>query len=111
LATAGRAYKAHLKIAFGTDAGVYPHGNNAHEFELMVQAGMPPLFVLQAATVNAAQLLRQEKDLGSLTAGKWADVVAVDGDPLQDISRMKAVSFVMKDGIVWKVNSAPVSPD
>ena len=111
LATAGRAYKAHLKIAFGTDAGVYPHGNNAHEFELMVQAGMPPLFVLQAATVNAAQLLRQEKDLGSLTAGKWADVVAVDGDPLQDISRMKAVSFVMKEGIVWKVNSAPVGAD
>jgi len=101
LETAGRAYKNHLKIAFGTDAGVYPHGNNAHEFELMVQAGMPPMFVLQAATVNAAQLLRQEKDLGSITAGKLADVVAVDGDPLQDISRMKSVGFVIKDGVIY----------
>ena len=90
-----------MKIALGTDAGVYPHGNNAHEFELMVQAGMPPMFVLQAATVNAAQLLRQEKELGSITAGKLADVVAVDGDPLQDISRMKAVGFVMKEGVVY----------
>jgi imidazolonepropionase-like amidohydrolase len=101
LETAGRAYKSHVKIAFGTDAGVYPHGNNAHEFELMVQAGMPPMFVLQAATVNAAQLLRQEKELGSITVGKLADVVAVDGDPLQDISRMKSVGFVMKDGVVY----------
>lgn len=101
LETAGRAYRNHVKIAFGTDAGVYPHGNNAHEFELMVQAGMPPMFVLQAATVNASQLLRQDKDLGSITPGKLADVIAVDGDPLQDISRMKAVGFVMKEGVVY----------
>jgi imidazolonepropionase-like amidohydrolase len=107
-ATAGRAYKAHVKIAFGTDAGVFPHGNNAHEFELMVEAGMPPMFVLQAATINAAQLLRRDRDLGSVTQGKFADVVAVDGNPLDDISLMKRVSFVMKEGVVYKVNSAPV---
>jgi len=107
-ATAGRAYKAHVKIAFGTDAAVYPHGQNAHEFELMVGAGMPPMFVIQAATVNAAQLLRHDKDLGSLTAGKIADVVAVPGNPIDDISLMKRVSFVMKDGVVYKMHAVPV---
>jgi imidazolonepropionase-like amidohydrolase len=107
-ATAGRAYKAHVKIAFGTDAAVYPHGENAHEFELMVGAGMPPMFVIQAATVNAAALLRHDKDLGSVTAGKLADVVAVPGNPIDDISLMKRVSFVMKEGVVYKVNSVPV---
>jgi len=107
-ATAGRAYKAHVKIAFGTDAAVYPHGQNAHEFELMVGAGMPPMFVIQAATVNAAQLLRHDKDLGSITAGKIADVVAVPGNPIDDISLMKRVSFVMKDGVVYKMNAVPV---
>jgi imidazolonepropionase-like amidohydrolase len=107
-ATAGRAYKAHVKIAFGTDAAVYPHGENAHEFELMVGAGMPPMFVIQAATVNAAALLRHEKDLGSVAVGKIADVVAVPGNPIDDISLMKRVSFVMKDGVVYKFNSVPV---
>ena len=106
--TAGRAYKAHVKIAFGTDAAVYPHGENAHEFELMVGAGMPPMFCIQAATVNAAALLRHEKDLGSVAAGKIADVVAVPGNPIDDISLMKRVSFVMKDGVVYKLNSAAV---
>ena len=104
LATAGRAYKAHVKIAFGTDAGVFPHGMNAHEFELMVQAGMPPMFTLQAATVNAAQLLRKDKELGSLAPGKIADVIAVPGNPLEDIALMKQVSFVMKAGVVYKSN-------
>jgi imidazolonepropionase-like amidohydrolase len=108
MATAGRAYKAHVKIAFGTDAAVYPHGQNAHEFELMVQAGMPPMFTLQAATINAAQLLKHDKDLGTVAAGKIADVVAVPGDPIADISVMKRVSFVMKDGIVYKLNSIAV---
>ena len=107
-ATAGRAYKAHVKIAFGTDAAVYPHGENAHEFELMVGAGMPPMFCIQAATVNAATLLRHEKELGSIAAGKIADVVAVPGNPIDDISLMKRVSFVMKEGIVYKLNSVPV---
>jgi imidazolonepropionase-like amidohydrolase len=108
LATAGRAYKAHVKIAFGTDAAVYPHGQNAHEFELMVQAGMPSLFTIQAATINAAQLLKHDKDLGTVAAGKFADVVAVPGDPVADISLMTHVSFVMKDGVVYKMNSVPV---
>jgi imidazolonepropionase-like amidohydrolase len=107
-ATAGRAYKAHVKIAFGTDAAVYPHGQNAHEFELMVGAGMPPMFTIQAATINAAQLLKHDKDLGTVAAGKIADVVAVPGNPIDDISLMKRVSFVMKDGVVYKVNSVPV---
>jgi imidazolonepropionase-like amidohydrolase len=106
-ATAGRAYKAHVKIAFGTDAAVYPHGENAHEFELRVGAGMPPMFCIQAATINAAALLRQ-KDLGSVAAGKIADVVAVPGNPIDDISLMKRVTFVMKQGIVYKLNSVPV---
>jgi imidazolonepropionase-like amidohydrolase len=108
LATAARAYKAHVKIAFGTDAAVYPHGQNAHEFELMVQAGMPPMFTLQAATINAAQLLKHDKDLGTVAAGKIADVVAVPGDPIADIGVMNRVSFVMKDGMVYKQNDAPV---
>ena len=100
--TAGRAYKAGVKIAFGTDAGVYPHGENAHEFELMVQAGMPPMFTLQAATTHAAELLGHDKDLGSVTAGKFADLIAVPGNPVDDIGLMKKVSFVMKEGIVYK---------
>jgi imidazolonepropionase-like amidohydrolase len=107
-ATAGRAYKAHVKIAFGTDAAVYPHGQNAHEFELMVGAGMPPMFTIQAATINAAQLLKHDKDLGTVAAGKLADVVAVPGNPIDDISLMKRVSFVMKNGVVYKLNSVPV---
>jgi imidazolonepropionase-like amidohydrolase len=102
LGTAGRAYRAGVKIAFGTDAGVYPHGENAREFELMVQAGMPPLFAIQSATTHAAELLKHDKDLGSLTAGKLADVVAVAGNPLDDISLLKQVSFVMKEGVVYK---------
>ena len=108
LQTAGRAYRAGVKIAFGTDAAVYPHGENAHEFELMVQAGMPPMFTLQAATVHAAQLLKHDKELGTIEAGKVADVVAVPGDPVADISLMKRVSFVMKDGVVYKLNGAVV---
>jgi imidazolonepropionase-like amidohydrolase len=102
IGTAGRAYKAGVKIAFGTDAGVYPHGENAHEFELMVQAGMPPLYAIQAATVHASELLKHDKDLGSVTAGKFADVVAVAGNPLEDIALLKRVSFVMKEGVVYK---------
>ena len=102
LGTAGRAYKAGVKIAFGTDAGVYPHGENAHEFELMVQAGMPPLYAIQAATVHASELLKHDKDLGSVTAGKFADVVAVTGNPLDNIGLLKQMSFVMKEGVVYK---------
>ncbi|MEO6138124.1 MAG: amidohydrolase family protein [Luteimonas sp.] len=106
MATAGRAYRAGVPIAFGTDAGVYPHGENAHEFELMVQAGMPPAFALQAATKSAAKLLRMDKDVGSVQAGKYADIVAVPGDPLTNIALMKQVEFVMKGGVVYKAQQA-----
>ncbi|MEP6511327.1 MAG: amidohydrolase family protein, partial [Dokdonella sp.] len=100
--TAAKAYKAGVKIAFGTDAAVYPHGQNAKEFVYMVEAGMPPMFVLQAATTHAAELLKKSRDLGSIEAGKFADVIAVAGNPLEDIKRMQTVGFVMKDGVVYK---------
>ena len=101
-ATAGKAYKAGVKIAFGTDAGVYPHGQNAKELEYMVEAGMPNAFVLQAATTHAAELLKHSKDLGSLEPGKFADIIGVKGDPLTDISVMQHVMFVMKGGEIFK---------
>jgi imidazolonepropionase-like amidohydrolase len=106
-ANAGRAYKAGVKIAFGTDAGVYPHGGNAKEFEYMVQAGMPAMFVLQAATTHAAELLHKSNELGQIAPGRGADVVAVPGNPLDDITLMQKVSFVMKDGVVYKVDGKP----
>ena len=111
LKTAGAAYRAGVPIAFGTDAGVYPHGENAHEFELMVQAGIPAAYALQAATKNASKLLRMDKDVGSVEPGKYADIVAVDGDPLADISLMKHMDFVMKGGHVYKLRGMqPASP-
>lgn len=110
-ATAGRAYRAGVKIAFGTDAAVYPHGQNAREFELMVQAGIPPMYALEAATTHAAQLLKKDQDLGSVAPGKVADVVAVAGDPLANISIMKQVSFVMKEGVVYKQDGKAVDRD
>jgi len=109
-ATAGKAYKAGVKIAFGTDASVYPHGQNAKEFQYMVEAGMPPMFVLQAATTHAAELLKKSKDLGTVEAGKFADVVAVEGNPLDDITRMQHVGFVMKDGKIYKQDGKPMTP-
>lgn len=109
MATAGKAYKAGVRIAFGTDAGVYPHGENAQEFVYMVQAGMPPMFTIQAATMHAAQLLKRDKDLGSVTPGKYADLVAVRGNPLDDIALMKKMDFVMKAGTVYKRDGKPVA--
>ncbi len=100
--TFSRAYKFGVKIAFGTDSGVSPHGQNAREFQYMVEAGMPPMAAIQAATRNAAQLLGQEKDLGTVEKGKFADLVAVPGDPLADITVLQRVSFVMKAGKVFK---------
>lgn len=104
MATAGRAYKAGVKIAFGTDAGVFPHGENAQEFVYMVQAGIPPMAAIEAATTHAAALLKHSNDFGSISAGKYADVVAVPGNPLDDIALMKKVDFVMKAGTVYKQN-------
>ncbi|MFA9215981.1 MAG: amidohydrolase family protein [Sphingomonadaceae bacterium] len=102
---AGRAYKGGVKIAFGTDASVYPHGQNGKEFGYLVDAGLPPMAALQSATVHAAALLKHDKDLGSISAGKLADLVAVKGNPLTDISLMTKISFVMKDGVVYKQDS------
>jgi imidazolonepropionase-like amidohydrolase len=93
----------HVQIALGTDAGVIPHGTNAHEFGLMVEwGGLTPMAALNAGTLNAAKLLGWEARVGSLAAGKLADVVAVPGDPLADIHATERVSFVMKDGVIYK---------
>jgi imidazolonepropionase-like amidohydrolase len=91
-----------VKIAFGTDAGVSKHGRNADEFELMVKHGMTPVTALQAATVNAAELLGVQADVGTLEPGKRADLIAVDGDPLTDVAVLKRVAFVMKDGVEFR---------
>lgn len=97
-----RAYKAGVKIAFGTDAGVYDHGKNYLEFQYMVEGGMPPLEAIKCATVNAADLLGISDITGSIIKGKSADIVAVTGDPSQDIKVMKDVAFVMKEGVQYK---------
>jgi imidazolonepropionase-like amidohydrolase len=92
-----------VPIAFGTDAGVIPHGTNAREFVLMVEwGGMSNMDAIKAGTINAATLLGWEKNAGSLAPGKWADIVAVSGDPLKDIHAMEKVVFVMKNGVFYK---------
>ncbi|MCO6496426.1 MAG: amidohydrolase family protein [Chitinophagaceae bacterium] len=101
-ATLGRAYKAGVKIAFGTDAGVYKHGNNWLEFTYMIEAGMPAMEAIKAATIRAAELIGIQDKLGSIESGKLADIVAVDGDPLKDSKAFGRVTFVMKDGVVYK---------
>ena len=97
-----RAFKAGVPIAFGTDAGVFPHGLNAREFVLMVEAGMPPMATIVSATVNAAKLLGESENLGAIAPGRYADVVAVPGDPTADIALMQRVHFVMKGGRVYR---------
>lgn len=100
--TFARAYKAGVKIAFGTDAGVGMHGDNWQEFVFMTEAGMPALAAIQSATIEGARLLGVEQTLGSLKTGKIADIIAVPGDPLADIQLMGKVNFVMKAGVVYK---------
>lgn len=97
-----RAVKGGDRIAFGTDAGVYPHGDNAKQFFYMVKYGMTPMQAIEAATVNAAQLLGLQEQVGAIAPGRYADIVAVDGDPLQDITALTKVRFVMKGGQVYK---------
>jgi imidazolonepropionase-like amidohydrolase len=101
LAMGARAHKAGLKVAFGTDTGVSPHGQNAKEFALMVKAGFSPIEAIRAATTSGAEHLRQT-DIGSLAAGKEADIIAVKGDPTQDVTQLEHVAFVMKNGVVFK---------
>ncbi len=97
------AYESGVHIALGTDAAVYPHGLNGHELEVYVRdIGMTPLAAIQSGTVNAAELLGITDKAGSLDAGKWADIIAVDGDPLQDVKLFQNVKFVMKSGVVYK---------
>ena len=100
--TFAKAYKAGVKIAFGTDAGVFGHGKNGYEFVLMNEAGMPVLEAIKSATVTAADLLGQSDLIGSIEVGKAADIVAVPGDPVADVKLMTKVNFVMKDGKVYK---------
>jgi imidazolonepropionase-like amidohydrolase len=96
------AFAAGVKVALGTDAAVYPHGLNGHEFETMVKLGLTPLQSIQAGTLNAADLLGWAGKVGTLEPGAWADIVAVDGDPLKDITTLQRVKFVMKGGEVVK---------
>lgn len=100
--TFAKAYKAGVKIAFGTDAGVFKHGQNWREFGYMIEAGMPAMQAIKAATINAAELLGMKDQLGSIEVGKLADIVAVDGDPLTDPKVFGKIIFVMKDGIIYK---------
>ena len=100
--TFGEAYKAGVKIAFGTDAGVSPHGSNGREFRFMAEAGMPVMEAIQAATVNAAKLLRVEDELGQIAPGFHADIVAFDTNPLEDVDVLERPSFVMKAGSVFR---------
>jgi imidazolonepropionase-like amidohydrolase len=100
--TFSNAYKAGVKIAYGTDTGVSEHGDNGGEFALMVKGGMPAIEAIRSATYHAAKLLRIDDKLGTIETGKLADLVAVRGDPLKDISLMTNISFVMKDGVVYK---------
>lgn len=97
-----KAYKAGVKIAFGTDSGVSYHGDNAQEFALMVESGMPAVEAIRSATVHASELLGESQNLGSLESGKFADIIAVKGNPLEDVSLLEDVSFVMKAGKVYK---------
>jgi imidazolonepropionase-like amidohydrolase len=100
--TFARAHSAGVKIAFGTDSGVSPHGDNGREFGYMVQGGMPALAAIRSATLDAAALLGQEDGLGTLEPGRLSDVIAVSGDPAKDIAAMTRVVFVMKNGVIYK---------
>lgn len=93
-----KAVKAGVRIAYGTDSGVYPHGDNAKQFAYMVRYGLTPMDAIRASTLSSAQLLAKEKDLGSIATGKFADLIAVEGDPLQDIDKLRQVRGVIKAG-------------
>jgi imidazolonepropionase-like amidohydrolase len=100
--TFGKAYKRGVKIAFGTDAGVFPHGENAKEFGYMVEGGMPPAEAIRSATVTSAVILNMADKIGSVEVGKLADIIAVEDNPMTNIRTLEHVVFVMKDGVVYK---------
>jgi imidazolonepropionase-like amidohydrolase len=103
-ATFAKAYKAGVKIGFGTDAGVFKHGLNAKEFQYMTEAGMPIMEALKSATIVAADILDMKKELGSIETGKIADIIATENNPLNDVKTLMNVVFVMKEGVVYKKN-------
>jgi imidazolonepropionase-like amidohydrolase len=100
--TFGRSYKRGVKIAFGTDAGVFPHGENAKEFGYMVEAGMPAIEALLSAMQTNASIIGMGDKIGSIENGKWADIISVNESPITNIKTMERVTFVMKDGVVYK---------
>ncbi|MBZ5652324.1 MAG: amidohydrolase family protein [Acidobacteriia bacterium] len=102
-----KAFQAGVKMAFGTDAGVYPHGDNAKQFFYMVKYGMTPAQAIRAATSSAADLIGRAKDVGTIEAGKYADIIAVNADPLADVRALEHVDFVMKGGVVYKDMRVP----
>ncbi|MEM7585590.1 MAG: amidohydrolase family protein, partial [Acidobacteriota bacterium] len=105
------AYRAGAKIAFGTDSGIYPHGRNAEQFGLMIEAGMKPIDAIRSATLWAAELLGIEENAGQVQEGMWADLVAVAGDPLADSSTLSDVRFVMKAGKIFKMMGSPAGAE
>jgi imidazolonepropionase-like amidohydrolase len=100
--TFAKAYKKGVGIAFGTDAGVFKHGNNGKEFGFMVDAGMPAIETIQSATITNAKLLNMENQIGQIQKDFFADIIAVEENPMKNISTMENVVFVMKEGIVYK---------
>lgn len=106
----GDAYHAGVKIAFGTDESLAPHGDNGKEFALMVKAGMTPMDAILAATAGGSDLIGHPQDIGSVQAGRYADIIAVSGDPLADITELERVQFVMKGGVVYKSTGKPIRP-
>jgi imidazolonepropionase-like amidohydrolase len=97
-----KAYKAGVPIIYGTDSGVYPHGNNAKQFVIMVQRGMPAMVAIKAATSTAAKFMGWENDVGALAPGRYGDLIAVSGDPLDDIGSLQDVDVVIKGGLIFK---------
>src|SRR5437879_4264453 len=106
----GKAVKGGQKMAFGTDAGVYPHGDNARQFYFMVKYGMTTAQAIRAATSSAADLIGRANDVGTISPGKFADIIAVDADPLADVRALEHVSFVMKGGVVYKEKGTDTHP-
>ena len=105
-----RAYAAGVRIAFGTDAGTFAHGQNAKEFEMMVGFGMAETDAIHAATVSTAELFGIAEEAGSIEAGKLGDLIAVAGDPLTDITALREIDFVMKSGRIAKLSGLMVEP-